>query len=135
MHALFIVRINVSLSSYSSASNKSSLNDSGVVGDQELDSVSEARLRMQQQVGNFSVWSRSVIANYPAAARKTSRVPPFRFFLNVLNFLQEHPQSDDIINCQPGGQNQVGKRPSKIDIPCVVSIGITWCNYICTYVN
>jgi hypothetical protein len=38
-----------SLSNYSSGgfSNKSSLNDSGVVGDQEMDSVSEDKLRLQ----------------------------------------------------------------------------------------
>ncbi len=41
-----------SLSNYSSGgfSNKSSLNDSGVVGDQEMDSVSEDKLRLQVSV-------------------------------------------------------------------------------------
>ena len=41
-----------SLSNYSSGgfSNKSSLNDSGVVGDQEMDSVSEDKLRLQVNI-------------------------------------------------------------------------------------
>ena len=44
--------LNCSLSNYSSGgfSNKSSLNDSGVVGDQEMDSVSEDKLRLQVNI-------------------------------------------------------------------------------------
>ena len=41
--------LHLSLYNYSSGgfSNKSSLNDSGVVGDQEMDTVSEDKLRLQ----------------------------------------------------------------------------------------
>ena len=47
--------LHLSLSNYSSGgfSNKSSLNDSGVVGDQEMDTVSEDKLRLQ--VRNWQV--------------------------------------------------------------------------------
>jgi hypothetical protein len=56
-------RLHNSLSSYSGSalSNKSSLNDSGVVGDQELDSVSQARLRALQHQHNQELTSDGII--------------------------------------------------------------------------
>ena len=52
-------------------------------------------------------------------------------FVNmILLLIFQNLTNDGIINCQTGAG---GKRPSKIDIPCVVSIGKTFIKYHIPY--
>ncbi len=89
------------------------MNDSGVVGDQDLDSVSEDKLRLH--VRQWKSLESNPFIDYSPNCCLTLMV--------LFHYLIQVPMDDldaEIINCK---DKVNGKRPSNVDNPVVVSMG------------
>ena len=113
-----------SLSNYSSDgnySNKSSLNDSGVVGDQELDNVSVGHRDLQRyQVGVVCIL-RNVSILSSAIFHRMQKSSNIQLILTLLQESLDNPNGaagGDIINCENGkdGNGRNSGDPLVIDI-------------------